>query len=108
MYLVAIAWLYVAVMMALAEATHAQGSVLGAVITFLLYGLGPVALLMYLLGTPGRLRERKRREAQADTAAADALPADAAKDEVASDLTLDPDRRGHAPAVAVKPGVASE
>ena len=30
MYLVAIAWLYVALMMALAEATSTQGTVLGA------------------------------------------------------------------------------
>lgn len=39
MYLVAIAWFYVALMMALAEATHPQGTVLGAVFTLLLYGI---------------------------------------------------------------------
>jgi hypothetical protein len=63
MYLVAIAWLYVALMMAVAEATHAQGSVLGAIVTFVLYGLAPIALVMYLLGTP--MRRRARREAEA-------------------------------------------
>ncbi len=80
MYLVAIAWLYVALMMALAEATHANGSVLGAVFTFLLYGLGPVALVLYLLGTPQRRRARQRAEA--------------------ASAPLDPDGGGHAPAVA--------
>ena len=34
MYLVAIGWIYVALMMALAEAMHPSGGVLGAVITF--------------------------------------------------------------------------
>jgi membrane protein implicated in regulation of membrane protease activity len=62
MYLVAIGWLYVAVMMAIAEATHSQGSVLGAVITLVLYGVLPLALVMYLLGTPMRRRRRLQQE----------------------------------------------
>ena len=63
MYIVAIAWLYVALMMSLAEATSTQGSVLGAVITFIFYGIGPLALVMYLLGTPARRRARRAAEA---------------------------------------------
>lgn len=63
MYLVAIAWLYVALMMAVAEATSPVGTVLGAVFTFVLYGVGPVALLMYLLGTPARRARRRAAEA---------------------------------------------
>lgn len=74
MYLVFIAWLYVALMMALAEATHARGSVLGAVFTFLLYGVAPVALLVYLMGRPARRAARLRREAQAEAAAASGAP----------------------------------
>jgi len=62
MHLVAIAWLYVAIMMAAAEATHTNGSVLGAIITFLLYGLGPVALVLYVLGAPARRKAIRRRE----------------------------------------------
>lgn len=77
MYLVAIAWIYVALMMAVAEATHANGSVLGGVVTFLLYGLGPVALVMYLLGTPHRRAARRAAEAAAAQAQA-AGPAAAA------------------------------
>lgn len=64
LYLVAITWLYVALMMAVAEAISSQGTVLGAIFTFLLYGLGPVALMMYLLGTPARRRARRQRELQ--------------------------------------------
>jgi len=62
MYLVLFAWLFVTVLMALAEATSPQGTVLGAVITLVFYGLLPCALLAYLLGTP----QRKRRLRQAD------------------------------------------
>jgi hypothetical protein len=66
MWIVAIAWIYVAVMMALAEATSSQGTVLGAVITFLFYGVAPTALVMYLLGTPDRRRARRKAEAEAE------------------------------------------
>jgi mannose/fructose/N-acetylgalactosamine-specific phosphotransferase system component IID len=66
MYIVPIAWLYVALMMAVVEATSSNGSVLGALITFFLYGLAPVALLIYLMGTPGRKRALKAKE-QADS-----------------------------------------
>ncbi len=64
MYLVAIGWLYVALMMSIAEATNTNGSVLGAVFTFLLYGLLPTGLLMYLLGAPARRQRIKAREAE--------------------------------------------
>lgn len=63
MWIVAIAWMYVAVMMTLAEATSANGTVLGAIITFVFYGLAPVALVMYVLGTPARRRARLQKEA---------------------------------------------
>ena len=74
MYIVVIAWLYVAVMMAVAEAGHPNGTVLGAVFTFLLYGVGPVALLVYLMGRPSRRAARLRREAEADAAAPSGAP----------------------------------
>jgi hypothetical protein len=65
MHLVVIAWLYVALMMAVAEANHPLGTVLGACVTFVLYGLAPVALLIYLMGRPGRRAARRKREAAA-------------------------------------------
>ncbi len=67
MYLIPIAWLYVAIMMALAEATNPQGTLLGAFFTLLLYGLLPLGILMYVLGGPARKRAKKESEAQAQT-----------------------------------------
>lgn len=64
MYIVAIGWLYVALMMAITEHT-----VVAAIATFLLYGIGPVALLLYILGTPGRRRRRRAAEQAAEAAA---------------------------------------
>ncbi|WP_295953754.1 hypothetical protein [Rhodoferax sp.] len=63
MYIVPIGWLYVALMMAVAEATNTNGTVLGGIFTFLLYGLGPVSLVVYLMGAPGRRKALKKREA---------------------------------------------
>ena len=62
MYIVPIAWLYVAFMMAVAEATNSTGSLLGAAVTFVLYGVAPVLLVVYLMGTPARKRAIKARE----------------------------------------------
>jgi hypothetical protein len=62
MYIVPIAWLYVALMMSVAEATNSNGTVLGAIITFLLYGVLPVGLILYFMGSPGRRRAIKARE----------------------------------------------
>ena len=66
MWIVAIAWMYVAVMMAMAEATASNGTILGAIVTFVFYGVLPAALVMYLLSTPARRRARLAAEAQAN------------------------------------------
>jgi membrane protein implicated in regulation of membrane protease activity len=71
MYVVIIAWSYVVLLMAAAEALSSQGTVLGAVFTLLLYGVLPLSIVTYILGTPARKRARARREA-ASGAAADA------------------------------------
>lgn len=64
MYIVAIAWLYVTLLMALTETSVAAG-----LVTFLFYGLFPLSIVMYLMGTPQRRRNRLRREAQAEAEA---------------------------------------
>jgi hypothetical protein len=69
MYIIPIAWLYVAVMMSVAEATATNGTVLGAIVTFLLYGLLPIALVVYFMGSPSRKRAIKAREAAEQQAA---------------------------------------
>lgn len=78
MYLIAIAWLYVSLMMAAAEAMHPQGTILGAIFTFLLYGALPLSIVMYLMGTPMRRRARHLQE-QAERAKAQELDADQAE-----------------------------
>lgn len=116
MYIVPIAWLYVALMMAVAEATGSGGTVLGAVMTFVLYGLGPVALVLYLMGSPMRRRAIKAQEAQAIAQAREQAlqqgPAPAALAEEQSPLpepnpaasaSGEPDAGGHAAADAVAP-----
>lgn len=102
LHLIVIAWLYVVVMMAVAEASNTTGTVLGAVITFVLYGVGPVALVIYLLTTPARRRAQKEREAAALASAKPVSPeAPGARD--TSDVSDAPDAGGKAPANAIAP-----
>jgi predicted membrane channel-forming protein YqfA (hemolysin III family) len=63
MYIIVIAWLYVAVMMAAAEATHVNGGILSAVFTFIGYGLLPVGLVIYVMQSPARKKRRQALEA---------------------------------------------
>ena len=91
MHLVAMAWMYVVLMMALVEALSSQGTLLGAFFTLLLYGVLPLAIVMYLLGTP--LRRRARRAAERAALAARQAAASAAQ----------PDHGGHASGDAVAP-----
>lgn len=95
MYIVAIGWLYVAMMMAVAEANNSTGTLLGALITFVLYGALPVALVVYLMLTPARKKAIRKREA---------AEWEAQKAAVRSQLALDqPDAGGEAAAAAVAP-----
>lgn len=57
MYIVAIGWLFVVLLMALTEPGVTAG-----LLTLLLYGLAPLALFLWLAGTPAR-RRRSAREA---------------------------------------------
>jgi hypothetical protein len=63
MYIVAVGWIYVTLMMSVAEATNTNGTLLGAIVTFILYGILPTALMVYLMGTPQRNKARKAKEA---------------------------------------------
>ena len=95
MYLVVIAWLYVTIMMSVAEAMSSTGSVLGAVVTFVLYGLLPLSIVVYIMGTPARKRAIHARamaeRAEAEAAAAPPEP---------SSPSAQPDAGSHAPAGA--------
>lgn len=54
MYIVAIAWLYVVLMMAITER-----SVIGAVMTLFFYGVFPLGLFLWVMGGPARARRRR-------------------------------------------------
>jgi hypothetical protein len=94
MYLVALAWLYVTLMMAVVEAAAGTGSIAGAILTFVLYGALPVSLALYLVGTPGRRRLRRQREIAVATPPAIA--------------SVEPDGRGEAAAGAAVAPVGEE
>ncbi len=70
MHLVALAWIYVVLMMAVVEALSPQGSVLGALVTFMLYGVLPLSIVLYVMGAPMRRRARQRAQASASSSAA--------------------------------------
>lgn len=101
MYLVVIGWLYVVMMMSVAEASNTTGTLLGAIVTFFLYGLLPVTLVVYLMRTPQRRKELKAREAVEDQARRAAEATAALPD------STQPDAGGHAPGAAEAEGVAS-
>lgn len=86
MLLIAIAWIYVVFMVAVVEATSAQGTLLGAAITLLLYGVLPLSIVGYLFFSPARRRARCAAEAAR-------LPGNS--------TGVDPDQGGHAAGDAV-------
>lgn len=69
MYIVAIGWMYVALMMAITET-----SIVAGVATFVLYGLVPVSIIVYIMGTGGRRRRRREQAAREAPEAAAAQP----------------------------------
>lgn len=84
MYIVIIAWMYVVLMVAVVEAVGAGGSLLGATVTLLFWGVLPVTIVAYLMGSPARRAARRAAQASAN------LPAD-------------PDRGGHAAGDTIAP-----
>lgn len=79
MVLIAIAWGYVVLMVAVVEATSPRGTLLGALFTVLLYGVLPLGIVGYLVLSPARKRARR-----------------AAESAVSNDASVDPDQGGHA------------
>jgi len=94
MHLVVIAWIYVVLMMSLAEAFGTQGTVLGAIFTFVLYGVLPLSIVVYILGTPARKKALRQAESAApqDTPVPSSVPA--------------PDAGGHAASAAPSHSIA--
>lgn len=67
MHIVAMAWAFVVVLMSAAEATAANGSLLGALFILLGYGVLPLSVLLYILGTPLRRRARQGQATRSET-----------------------------------------
>jgi hypothetical protein len=59
MHIAAVGWIYVVLMMAITE-----DSVVAGIMTFLFYGVLPVALIMFVAGTGNRKRRRAQEEAE--------------------------------------------
>lgn len=56
-YIVALAWIYVVLLMSFAEQTAVAG-----VMTFLLYAVLPWMIILYVMGSPKRRRAQKEAE----------------------------------------------
>ena len=69
MYIVAIAWLYVLLLISIMQPTAFRG-----IVTFIGAGLLPLGLLLYLVGTPRRRRDQALREEPPDAQDAVAFP----------------------------------
>jgi hypothetical protein len=83
--LIAIGWLYVVGMIAVVQAVGRDGTVVGAVLTFVGWGLLPLGLVAYLFFSPARRRARRAAEIAERSAG------------------LDPDEGGHPAGDAVTP-----
>ena len=71
MYIVAIAWIYVVGMMAITEP-----SIVAGIMTFLMYGVFPLSIILYVIGSPQRKRNRAsaQKEEREVSASADGTP----------------------------------
>jgi Zn-dependent protease with chaperone function len=81
MVIVALAWTFVVVMVALVELTSPRGSVMGALATLVFWGALPLGIVLYVMGASSRRRRLRAAAAAAASAA-------------------DPDGSGQAPAAA--------
>ena len=79
MIVVAIGWMFVVGLFALTQAASPQGSLLVALLLLVGAGVLPLAVVLYVMGAPGRRRRRRAQDA----------------------LGADPDAGGHAPGDAV-------
>ncbi len=105
MYLVVIGWMYVVLMMSVAEASSTTGTVLGAIVTFFMYGLFPVALVVYLMRTPQRRTSIKNQEAAEHALAQQALHSTVDASE--APVSTQPDTGSHAPGAAASDSVTA-
>ncbi len=58
MYIIAIGWMWVVLMMAITEP-----NIVAAILSLVFYGVLPCSLLLWLMGTPARRRRRAQEQA---------------------------------------------
>ena len=63
LHIVALAWLFVVILMAAAEGM--RSGLFPALLTLLFYGILPLSLVLYILATPARRKRRARLEQEA-------------------------------------------
>ena len=85
MYVIAIAWVYVTLLMAATEPNITAG-----MLTFVLYGVAPLSLFLWLFGTPERRRRMRARE-RAEQESAESVP-ESVPDEVVDQVVAADDR----------------
>lgn len=71
MYIIAIAWLYVVMLMALTEE-----SIIGGIMSLIFYGVLPLSIFLYVFGTPQRKRYKRQaeqRESESQNTSAETL-----------------------------------
>ena len=59
MHIAAVGWIYVVLMMSVVEESFVAG-----IMTFFLYGVLPVTIILYITGTGGRRRRREQERLQ--------------------------------------------
>jgi predicted membrane channel-forming protein YqfA (hemolysin III family) len=98
LYLVALAWMYVVLMVAVAEALSPNGTAVGVAFTVIGWGVIPLSVVLYILSTPARRRARRAAQDAAQVAAQGAVQAAAMAASGAQ-----PDPGGHAAGDPVAP-----
>lgn len=71
MHIAAVGWSYVVLMMAITE-----DSVTAGIMTFFLYGVLPVSIILYITGSGGRRRRREQERLQEIQKRQEAKPSD--------------------------------
>ena len=97
--LIAVAWIYIVLLMAAAEAFGPGGSLLGALVTFVGYGVLPLGIVLYVGSTGIRRRRRLAADERGDASFGPTSVLKPASDSAADD----PGRGGHPASEAVAP-----
>ena len=87
MYIVVIGWIYVVLMMAITE-----DSVVAGIMTFLMYGVLPLAIILYLTGGRQRRRNRALLKKQSENSIANSTGQVDGEDSIDNAITGHPEK----------------